>query len=1210
MTRKSNPVTRGILLGGVALVTLTASAARIGALAPVVAPGALSKAQFDALSLHLRKTAWQPLTPEAFTPVTGVTPAGGGHAIDEYGAAESTAASASQGEASASGSSSAPMVLKQVASVETPAGFIMTAPLAGAGDGAYAVVHGGGAVSVLSGAGDLLWTLPATSFMSRTGRLPPGKHPIAPVVLMGLDPVDPFIPAGAHPFAVGDLTGDGVDDVAVAHWFAEQVGIAGRSKSQVSVLDGTSGAFAWSRLYDGYVSNVLIAGRTLVVADQTGDHLGSAWAGIGEDGSRSHLDAWRFSGHAAVPAWSVTTGKSWARWLALEPAGAGALAAAWTDTPVGTSGGPHGHVLRIDAATGAVAWDVTTTGYPRFLRHDAARSQVVALVEDDPQATSQVGYQLLGLAVADGAAATTIAQQNAVATGLEIGSAGWLVPGLAIAPNLSACHDLTGCLGTGAVYLSGSLTAFDPATGQSAWTYNIRGSDPLNGNAQPFGLLADQGPAGKLAIVVSFLSGSQLKALPTPPDTRIDAIDQSTGLAAWSREAINEIFPVFVTSYRRAGTDLVMGAASRLKLYGAGVSTAVNSVASIILQPRTPYQVVRAFDPATGAPVVDTPLLGEVLAVSAARVNGDAVTDLLVGGESGAVFALDGARLNDVKPPILWRRTVSGPIRRMERADLDGDGTPELVVAAGQGIDVLDAVTGARRYALPYPADLVWTMTVADVDGDGLKDIVVPTRTLAAYKGSTGAALWTYTVTAAPSEGPAAFSTAAVTSGRQVAAQYLTQDPAGNMPGNQTVLLLDGATGEELWKHSQESQGATLNLWRGTVATDAAEGVASDAVAFNWSKSQDGTGSDGAPQIDVYAAATGTLAYSGAYPWVHGNAGTIFIPGEGFQAFGDSPSLKVTPAGGQLNLFGWGTNDLQLGNFGEFGTKAVLASFRVAVVILGDNGFDPVGEAAVSPRAYFQTYFVSGGLALLDLDGDGMDEIVSHAFDADGYEAVEQLENRFGWWPDPYLHGFQVLAVQAPPDTTPDPFAFAPRTGVTTGAWITSEARAIAGINAAAPLTIADGQYSIDGAAFTSAAGTIGNGQALRVRHVSASTTGATVESTVTVGAVAAAFRSTTSSLDRVPDAFGFGTQAGVAAGALVESGVVTLTGFNAAIPVVPGSGLEYRIDGGGWTAASGTLAPGATLQVRHQAGTTHLAYRKTALKAGGVTGYFTTRTE
>ena len=70
------------------------------------------------------------------------------------------------------------------------------------------------------------------------------------------------------------------------------------------------------------------------------------------------------------------------------------------------------------------------------------------------------------------------------------------------------------------------------------------------------------------------------------------------------------------------------------------------------------------------------------------------------------------------------------------------------------------------------------------------------------------------------------------------------------------------------------------------------------------------------------------------------------------------------------------------------------------------------------------------------------------------------------------------------------------------------------------------------------------------------------------------------------------------------------LSGFNAPIPLVPGPGLEYRIGpSGSFSAARGTLMPGQSLTLRHTTSKARLGYTKTYLKAGGVTGYFLSRT-
>jgi hypothetical protein len=77
----------------------------------------------------------------------------------------------------------------------------------------------------------------------------------------------------------------------------------------------------------------------------------------------------------------------------------------------------------------------------------------------------------------------------------------------------------------------------------------------------------------------------------------------------------------------------------------------------------------------------------------------------------------------------------------------------------------------------------------------------------------------------------------------------------------------------------------------------------------------------------------------------------------------------------------------------------------------------------------------------------------------------------------------------------------------------------------------------------------------------------------------------------------------------LIESEVITLTGFNLPTDIVPGPRAEYRIDGGEWTAEHGTLEPGQTLQMRHLSNRPPNSVRRTHLRVGSVMGHFTTRT-
>ena len=195
-------------------------------------------------------------------------------------------------------------------------------------------------------------------------------------------------------------------------------------------------------------------------------------------------------------------------------------------------------------------------------------------------------------------------------------------------------------------------------------------------------------------------------------------------------------------------------------------------------------------------------------------------------------------------------------------------------------------------------------------------------------------------------------------------------------------------------------------------------------------------------------------------------------------------------------------------------------------------------------------------------------------------------------------------------DTTPEAFTFVTRTNVATSVYITSETRTITGINVPVQVTVANGQYRINGGAWTSAQGMAVNGDSIALRHISAAGPGGTTTTTVSVGTHTTTFTTVTSNDDRTPDAFNFTTQTGVELSSEVLSNIVTPTGFNTAITVVPGTGSWASINGGPWTNASTTMSPGQSIQTRHVSSSSNLSYTKTSVKLGTITAYFTTRTK
>ena len=100
------------------------------------------------------------------------------------------------------------------------------------------------------------------------------------------------------------------------------------------------------------------------------------------------------------------------------------------------------------------------------------------------------------------------------------------------------------------------------------------------------------------------------------------------------------------------------------------------------------------------------------------------------------------------------------------------------------------------------------------------------------------------------------------------------------------------------------------------------------------------------------------------------------------------------------------------------------------------------------------------------------------------------------------------------PDTTPDAFSFAPVTDAVPGSVVQSAAITVQGIDAAAPVSITGGLYSIDGGAFTSAAGTVENGQTVALRVTAASGNSATTSAALTIGGVSGSFVVTTVAAD------------------------------------------------------------------------------------------------
>jgi hypothetical protein len=195
-------------------------------------------------------------------------------------------------------------------------------------------------------------------------------------------------------------------------------------------------------------------------------------------------------------------------------------------------------------------------------------------------------------------------------------------------------------------------------------------------------------------------------------------------------------------------------------------------------------------------------------------------------------------------------------------------------------------------------------------------------------------------------------------------------------------------------------------------------------------------------------------------------------------------------------------------------------------------------------------------------------------------------------------------------DTIPDAFSFTDQVRVPVSSEVVSNEVTITGINAAAPISVTGGEYSIGcNGTFTATGGTVNDGDTVCVRHTSSPDFSTDTDTVLDIGGVTDTFTSTTEAEDITPDAFSFTDQADVPISSEVVSNEVTITGINAAAPISV-SGGEYSIGcTGSFTNDDGAIDPGDTVCVRHTSSSTPGGVTDTELTVGGVSDIFSSTT-
>lgn len=195
-------------------------------------------------------------------------------------------------------------------------------------------------------------------------------------------------------------------------------------------------------------------------------------------------------------------------------------------------------------------------------------------------------------------------------------------------------------------------------------------------------------------------------------------------------------------------------------------------------------------------------------------------------------------------------------------------------------------------------------------------------------------------------------------------------------------------------------------------------------------------------------------------------------------------------------------------------------------------------------------------------------------------------------------------------DTTPNAFTFTAATGAALNEQKTSNTITVAGIDAAAPISIVGGEYRIgSGGSWVTTSGTVTNGQEVTVRRNASGINSTTVNAVLTIGGVDGTFAVTTvASADTTPNAFTFTAVTGAGTNTEYISNSATIDGINAAAPISIVNGT-YSINGGTFTAVTGTITSGQIVRVKRNSSSSNSAAVTTVLTVGGVSGTFSITT-
>ncbi|MFD6531320.1 FG-GAP repeat domain-containing protein [Streptomyces sp. NPDC060184] len=830
-------------------------------------------------------------------------------------------------------------------------------------DGDYFSVNSMGNVQRHAADGSETWARTSSSFFTDWQVKPLQVwrvEPYPPQILMGYNAVAPFSPHSDNGYSTGDLTGDGVPDLVFSALVGAtpypraftSPGSALSSGTFVTVLDGSTGATVWSKLYN-YASMVKIVDGTLMIADaprMSGDAKVPAAATATLTGIR-----FTSAGGKLTPAqtWTYDTGEArTANWGDIQDLGKGKVAVSWNlakDEGVDA----RGRTAVINTADGSVTWRTDSLLYSRKTRLDAGRKRLVAIEQTDT--TDEVRYEVAAYDLKTGARSTLASRENVLPTALTVGDL-TAKPGDEYAVAESSLDEN--------LFVNAStvrVLAGDDAD-KLLWSSTLK-RDAANGHDAPsfWGLTVADG-----SLVTSAQDDREIFEPNNRGGQRYASLTVFSGKGA--------------VKWQEKGTD---AAPMYQDVYGDAQGTHVRVVDQ--------SQNIRTFRLGNGKAENVTPLQGDIAYAKSADLNKDGKNDLVMGGTSNGVWAYSGPSLvGGAKPEKLWRATVPGTVHDIEIGDVDGDGKPEIVVAADTATVVLNGKTGKTLATIDGAGQYVRSARLADLDGDGALDILVPTDALRAYYGD-GHALWTYKAPAAA--GDVRFADPSTGDGK-VYASYSSVDSLDLDTPAENAVALNAKTGKARWSVAPTPPAVALSGIRGNVLN---EGVFASkeipyadghAVVYAWVLDApydfgvDGSGTQNL--FEIRDGRTGEVLHtwiSGGL-WTHfsffAKDGELFEGGTAsfrrFRADGDDTKQGVTPQsyGGGF-MTGPGGRSLLVA-----GSEAGLDLWDPSIMDSEDSWAPSVGGIPALNGA--RNYFAG------DLDGDGVDEVMTLNGDDSGLD--------------------------------------------------------------------------------------------------------------------------------------------------------------------------------------------------------------------------------